>query len=168
MKIYLIATLAVIIACIMIACNGNTPSCLNCNGDEDQDSLWVLEANVTGKLNFKAQTDDVNYYTHNISGSVFREIKATVFDGTNNHEIYISYLDQPDDDDKYEFDSENATAIFTTISADPLLYQYNTTGTLTVLNASEEHITAIFNFTATLSDSKQKIEVNNGKLNFKK
>jgi hypothetical protein len=167
MKILLI-TIVLTTSMLIFSCSSPTGTCLNCNGDDDKDKNWLLEANVSGKLNFKAQTNEVNYYTHEISGSVFREIKATVFDGTNYHEIYISYLDKPDDDDNYKFDSKNATAIFTTISSEPLLYQYNTTGTLTVLNASDEHITATFNFTATLSDSKQKIEVNGGNLNFRK
>lgn len=160
-----ILNLIIILTSVIISCSSPNGSCVNCNGD-DPNETWKLTAKVEGNLKFFAKTNVVYYYNQEVAGSVFREIKADINDGINKHEIYISFLDKPDDDNLYQFDSNSATVIWTTLGLEPQIYQYNTNGTLTVISVSKDNISATFNFTATQSDSKLKVQTTNGVLNF--
>ncbi|MFH1052026.1 MAG: hypothetical protein V1779_13985 [bacterium] len=153
---------------IFFGCNSEKPVCPHCTGDDDQNEISAMVANISGCYNCKFDSESFEYHSYNYNEYKLREIVAKMYIDTAYLEIRLTFNDYSDNNKTYDFASDKANASITIYSIPPEYFQYNIIGSITISEFNDNDISATFELSCTTTDENRKLSVNQGVIYFKK
>ncbi len=157
----------IMIIVVTISCSEDDLTCPHCGNEDNNEDNPILKAEVSGMLNFSFESEEFYYKSYNYGNYILREITAKMYVDSFFVDIMITFKDHNDGKKEYDFSSDEAAVVFNyPVLSFPEIFQQNTTGKIYIINLSDNHISATFDFTATTTDPKRKIEMKNGVINY--